>query len=206
MGFLTLNLMMVCSYLMLMRAIATHKLKTQLKKEANLISTVFLVFTLSYILRTLWALFLMIKYRRKTFGDVSFLYKFYLISGALPMIWDICPIGLLLYYHYKNFAPAKENKYTSADIGGTVEFESSSSPTRDGLLREEIAELQNSLTSWNDDDESFVSSSQDTSDLNGGTVEQGSLLVVEEDSELEVLMIRRTKARYSLNITEQRSD
>ena len=107
-GFLLLNLLMVCSYTLLMRAIANHKLKAQLKKETKLISIVFLVFTISYILRTAWALFLVIKYHAKAFENIEFLYRFYVISGALPLGWDIVPIGLLLYYHFKNFAPPSE--------------------------------------------------------------------------------------------------
>ena len=71
----------------------------QLNSEKQLLTAVFLVFTVTYTLRLFWSLYFIFS----LFDQYQENYKFFCTSLALPIVWDVLPIGLLMYFHLRNF-------------------------------------------------------------------------------------------------------
>ena len=74
-----------------------------LVNETRNIRNVFLVFTVTYTLRTLYSASVIIGQDLMS-GTIDALWLFYMLTGFFPLIFDVVPIGYLIYSHYKNYS------------------------------------------------------------------------------------------------------
>ena len=70
------------------------------KGKNTLLTTVYTVFTLSYITREAFNIYAAVI---SNSIDTQEVFDLYVLANSLPIVWDVVPIGLILIYHYKNF-------------------------------------------------------------------------------------------------------
>ena len=101
-SFAAIALMFVYSYVQILRKMRAFG--DQLNSEKLLLKVIFLVFALTYTLRLAWTIFFIFS----NFDQYQEDYRFFALSLMLSVLWDALPIGLLMYFHLRNFAPSKK--------------------------------------------------------------------------------------------------
>ena len=114
--------------------------KNQLTEEKWVLLAVFLVFTLTYFTRLVWSIYFIFS----AFDQYQESYRFFIATQLLPLLWDVLPIGLLVYFHIRNFTPKK---------------------TKDMKIQPEEAKLANSASTLDNTHYSIASESCDESDI-----------------------------------------
>ena len=104
-GFSFITFLLTVSVVDLLVAMQRYKITNQTTKERHLLMSIFIIFTVTYATRIGWAVYL---YRNPGVSSVDYFYHIQCLDFGLILLWDVVPIGMLLYHHYKNFKVREE--------------------------------------------------------------------------------------------------
>ena len=99
-GFSLATLLLIVGLIDLFATIKRHNLASRMTNEMRLLTIIGILFASSYLIFIGWDAYLF------TFTKDSGLRLRYMrkcLNYGLPLLLDVPPIGLVLYYHFKNF-------------------------------------------------------------------------------------------------------
>ena len=99
---------LIFALITLLRAITRFELVNCLRSESKLLKIVSIVWASIYMLQCIASIFTLTK------GYHNFKLQSYL-AVPLPILYDIVPIGVLVFYHFVNLRPKSEQEYQTLD-------------------------------------------------------------------------------------------